>query len=309
MPRPEPHPLALFSLKPHNPRAHDTVAHPSNSHLVSILPQDGALALDVGFNIRSKSRNTLGTLGRNDTDIIVEGSSIGRVQCSFEIDLDSRVVVLYDRSNSQTTQISGDNAIPFERGRLRRVVVQKRLNTIIGMGGVRCDRVQFELAWHHDPFDMMEMVKRQAGTPCSQEENPRLARTVDQTPTVLPSLTRIHTSGERKLRIRFQTLGPPLGSGQFGVVHKCIDVDSGKLMAVKILEQPTRTPKQEKQKWRLSLYYALKREVEALSTIFHVSRSSSASSTHETNVDASQTLLIILRHKAGTNHGCRYLWA
>jgi hypothetical protein len=54
MPRPEPHPLALFSLKPHNPRTHDAVAHPNNSHLVSILPDaNGALTLDFGFNIRS----------------------------------------------------------------------------------------------------------------------------------------------------------------------------------------------------------------------------------------------------------------
>ena len=49
MPRPQHHPLALFSLKPHNPRAHDAVAHPSNIYLHSTLP-DGALALDVGFN-------------------------------------------------------------------------------------------------------------------------------------------------------------------------------------------------------------------------------------------------------------------
>jgi hypothetical protein len=280
MPRPEPHPLALFSLKPNNPRAHDVVAHPSNSHLVSILPDaDGALALDVGFNIRSQSRNTLATLGRSDTDIIVEGSSIGRVQCSFEIDLDSRVVMLYDRSNGQTTQVSGDNATPFEHGRLRRVVVQQGLNTVIGMGGVGCDLVQFELIWYQDPVDTVEKVKSQEGMPCSQEENPRHARTVDEAPTVLPSqrVTRIHTPGERKLRMRYEKVGDPLGSGQFGTVHKCIDADSGKFMAVKILKRPARISKQEE--WRISLYYALKREVETLSEISHVSMTSSTSYT------------------------------
>jgi hypothetical protein len=60
---------------------------------------------------------------------------------------------------------------------------------------------------------------------------------------------------------------------------------------------------------KLSLYYALKREVETLSEISHVSKSSSTSSTHEINIDVSPTLLIILRHKVGTNHGWRYLWA
>jgi hypothetical protein len=54
MPRPQRYPLALFSLKPNNPRAYDVVAYPSNSHLVLILPDDdGALALDIGFNICS----------------------------------------------------------------------------------------------------------------------------------------------------------------------------------------------------------------------------------------------------------------
>ena len=34
------------------------------------------------------------------------------------------------------------------------------------------------------------------------------------------------------------TVGPPLGSRQFGTVHKAIDMDSGKFMAIKIVEQP-----------------------------------------------------------------------
>jgi len=103
MPRPRPHPLALFSLEPENERAKNVVAHPCNSHLVSTLRDDGAIALDIGFNIRSKSCNTLATLGRGEADIILEGSSIAKVQCSFEIDLDTNVVMLYDRSHGQTT--------------------------------------------------------------------------------------------------------------------------------------------------------------------------------------------------------------
>lgn len=71
MPRPCPNPLALFSLVPENKRAKDAVAHPSNSYLVSTVSKDGTLALDIGFHIRSQSCNTLATLGRNDTDIIL----------------------------------------------------------------------------------------------------------------------------------------------------------------------------------------------------------------------------------------------
>lgn len=144
-PRPHPHALALFSLVPKNERDKEVLAHPSNSHLVSTLPKAGTLDLDIGFHIRWKSCNTPATLGRNDTDIIVEGASIARLQCSFKIDLDTGIVMLYDRSNGQTTQVSGENATPFEYGRPRRVVVQENLNTIIGIGGLGCDLFQFKL--------------------------------------------------------------------------------------------------------------------------------------------------------------------
>lgn len=287
MPRPRPHPLALFSLRPHpeSDRAKDVVAHPSNSHLVSISPIDGALALDIGFHIRSKSCDTLATLGRHDTDIILEGSSMGRVQCSFEIDFDTGVVMLYDRSNGQTTQVSGENATPFEWGRLRRVVVQEKLNTILGMGGVGCHLVQFELEWHQDPTQVVKKIKNHEAQPYGREENPRLARTVDEAPTDVPSPreSRTHTPhkpGQRQLKMRYVRVGDnKIGSGQFGVVYKVIDVDSGKLMAVKIMQRPAGISKQEE--WRKSLNYALKREVETLSTISHVSKTSSTSCIQE----------------------------
>lgn len=270
MPRPQHHPLALFSLQPLNNRAHNVVCHPSNIHLVSTL-NDCSPVLDVGFNIRSKSCATLATLGRGDTDIFVEGSSIAKVQCSFEIDLDSKVIMLYDRSNGLTTQVSGDNAMPFEHGRLRRVVVQEDLNTIIRMGGVGCDLVQFKLIWHLNPTQTIEKVKSQEGMPCHQDENPRFARTMDETPTVLPSqrVTRIHTTGERKLRMRYKKVGSALGSGQFGTLHTCIDVDSGKFMAVKVLKRP---PGKSLEVWKEELHRTLKREVETLSDINHVSQ-------------------------------------
>jgi hypothetical protein len=147
MPRPYHHPLALFSLRPirGNERAERVVSHPDNSHHVSTL-SDGTLALDVGFHIRGKSSKTLTTLGRGvDADIYVEGSSIAKVQCSFEIDLDTGVIIFYDRSFVKSSQVFGENATPFEYKHSRKVLVQKGLNTIIGMGGERRDLVQFEL--------------------------------------------------------------------------------------------------------------------------------------------------------------------
>jgi hypothetical protein len=65
-------------------------------------------------------------------------------------------------------------------------------------------------------------------------------------------------------------VGGKLKSRQYGTVHKAIDVDFKKFMAVKILEQPTR--KLEQEEWRMLIYYALKRKVETLFNISYVSK-------------------------------------
>jgi hypothetical protein len=182
------HPLALFSLRPYNDdkqRAKGVVEDVRNGHLVSAHPEAG-FVLDVGFNIRSKSSAaTLATLGRGDTNIHISGGSIARTQCSFEIDEQTGIVMLYDRSHGQTTQVFGDFATPFEPGRARKVVVQKGLNTIIGMGGVGQNLVMF---------------------------------------------------GAQSLRIRYAKIPPQLGAGTYGAVYRAVDVDSGKLIAVKIMK-------------------------------------------------------------------------
>lgn len=49
-----------------------------------------------------------------------------------------------------------------------------------------------------------------------------------------------------------------------------MDVDSGKLMAVIILKEAAGTSKE--QEWKLSVHYALKREVGVLSNMNHVSK-------------------------------------
>ncbi len=276
MPRAHPHPLALFSLAPINERAKAVVAHPINDPFVSTL-DDGTHALDIG-HIKKSCNTTLVTLGRGDADIFVEGSSIAKIQCSFEIDLDTNVVMFYDRSHGQTTQVYGERATPFEYGRLRKVVVQKMLNSIIGMGGEGRDLVQFKLEWHQNPVQTMDKIRNRQNISLGYEENPRFARTIiDEADTVLPSQrgTRIHTPGTRQLKMRYVTIGDMLGAGQFGEVYKAVDVDSGKLMAVKILELPDGATRKQRDDWKESVYYALKREVENLAKINHVSKTTS----------------------------------
>lgn len=297
-PTPQPHPRALFSLVPLNERAKAVVAHPHNAELVSYLKGSNTPALDIGHKM-SENSTTLATLGRIG-DITVEGSAISRIQCAFELNLDTRVVIFYDRSYGRTSQVFSSNAFPafpFEHDRPRQVVVQEKVNTIIGMGGVGQNLVLFSLVWHCRPDEVTERVKNRGSTLC--EEKARLART-DEADTVLPSLreTRIHTPGGGpgsqlpKIRYLRKDL---LGRGQFGTVYEAMDMHSGKPMAVKIMHRPTGTGPQ--QGW-----VNLKREVEILSRISHVSDEPSqylVALFYSTHINNRTILWNSSRHKAG----------
>jgi serine/threonine protein kinase len=74
--------------------------------------------------------------------------------------------------------------------------------------------------------------------------------------------------------MRYAKIGPVLGAGQFGEVYKAVDVDSGKLMAVKVLIPPAKGTKVQQDEWKRSVFYALKREEESLAKIHHVCNTS-----------------------------------
>lgn len=262
MVRSEPHSQTLFWLVPLNDGAIAVLNHPGNQYLVSLLPEpnlEQTVGIEIGFHVGSASRNTLATLGRSGADIVVEGTSISRIQCSFEISEEFGSVLLYDRSNSQSTQALGEDAIPFEPGRIRRIAVTRYVNTFIGMGGAGSDLVQFELKWHQPKLNPKNLVDSRV------LDNPRLARTIDETPTIAPSrrITRIHTPRDREQKTRWAKQFE-LGSGRFGRVLSTIDVDKGRIMAVKVIQRPTSDFEQ-------NLWISLKREIEALAHLSHVS--------------------------------------
>lgn len=262
------HPLALFTLVPANNRARAVVDHPENSHLVSHIaidpddpddPGDDQRGLDIGVFIGSKSRYTLATIGRCG-DITVEGAGISRIQCSFEINEDNQTeIMLQDRSSNKSTQFLGNTAMPFELGRThRRVVVDENVNVQFGFGGVGCDLYRFRIVWHDRNKLMANLCINY------REDNPRQTRTVlDEPPTIAPSrrTTRVHTPGNPE-RIRYSKR-VKLGSGAFGEVWKVANVDSGDYLAVKLVERPDPLSHN---------HVLLKREVETLSRISHVSK-------------------------------------
>jgi hypothetical protein len=215
MPSSGPRPLALFSLipSPGNARAEAVIAHPANRHLTSTL-SDGKLALDIGFLIAGNPSKVLATLGRGvDANIYVDGANVAKLQCSFEIDLDTGVVMLCDRSFAQSTQVSGANVIPLERGRIeRKIIVQPNINTSMRIGTHDRNFIDFDLHWHRDPKALLDEVKALDQGLGGHFENPRHARTIDDAPTELPTClgSRIHTPGQQQLKIRYVPGGKSL---------------------------------------------------------------------------------------------------
>ncbi|KFH44855.1 Serine/threonine-protein kinase-like protein [Hapsidospora chrysogenum ATCC 11550] len=177
------------------------------------------------------------------------------------MDLDSTVVMFYDKSRGQTCQVYGEGAFPFAHDRPRRVVVGPKINTIIGIGGLARDLLRFELQWHCEEDEVAASVKKIRETPYL-DDDPRFARTIDEADTVPSSRmpTRIHTPGPQSLKVRYVEVCR-LGRGQFGEVHKGLDIDSGKFIAVKKIPAPTTGFHEE--------WTKLKREIEILSSLSH----------------------------------------
>ncbi|CAG9983576.1 unnamed protein product [Clonostachys byssicola] len=264
MARDRPHPHARFSLVPHSERAKATLRHPANAHRLSNISDDPhsipTYALDVGFHIGSESRYTLATIGRSG-DIVVEGADISRIQCSFEVpELNQDEVMLQDRSSLHNTQFHGETAVSFEPGRIpRRVVIDPSINLLLGFGGAGCDSYLFRIVWH----DRLEVNVPKLIS--FREDNPRLARTVvDEDPTTMtPSdrATRLHIPASENLQpIRYSTRRK-LGRGAFGEVYSVINIDTGKLLAVKKVKRPDARDHHG--------CMMLQREIDALTAISH----------------------------------------
>ena len=263
MPRSGTHPRALFSLIPMNDRAREVVSHPMNAHLVSVhVPTEDdpePLRLDIGPHIGSRSRYTLATIGRCGDICVDGGSGISRIQCSFEIDPSTQEIMIQDRSSTRSTQLHGESAMPFEQGRPhRRVIIDDETNLEFGFGGEGRKLYHFEIFWQFANEGKLDGLE-------DREDIPRHTRTdLDEPSTAAQTgpVTRIHTPGVADPWIRY-SMRVILGRGAFGEAWKVANVDTGEHLAVKRVVRP------HKESYN---YHALKREVELLSRVSHVSR-------------------------------------
>lgn len=233
-----PHKDALFLLLPLNKKAEDVVESEDNAHLVSLSTKK-IKCFDIGFHINSQhSPKTLVTLGRDSCDILLKPQTISKLHCSFEIDdLDTGIVMLYDRSHSLGTHISGtDNQQPFQVGRSpRKVLVYPNFNDIISMGGKQGDLIKFKLDWILNEEQIRTVVRKHRDASKGLVTNPRKARTRDPTDTVLPSAYMTPDQAFIKpsqLRLRYFKRDL-VGTGSYGKVSRVIGTDTGRVMAMK----------------------------------------------------------------------------
>lgn len=167
---------------------------------------DGQLAIDVGFFLHKESEYTLATLGRAGCDITLEANNISKHQATFEINPVSNLVMLWNHSKYQSTQIlGGEHIFPLERERIRRVVVQKDVNTTFGMGGSERDLMPFDKVWHQELEEVQAKLNAHVIDTYAQEVDPRHIETMDDTEAAGPSqrVTRSHTRGSAKLTVRY----------------------------------------------------------------------------------------------------------
>ncbi|KAI1773050.1 kinase-like protein [Hypoxylon cercidicola] len=276
---------SLFSLEPLSPKAkrivNNALRGDRNSHLVSLQP-DGSPVFCIG-NHASKSSlpGVLASLGNDDSaDIYLDSNSISKFQASFEINPQSNMVMFVDHSSDQSSQVSGGNVFPFEYGRLpRQVVVTREINKQIKMGGDKKDHVIFGLIWHHDRAGSMQWINDLgkaliSRTPDASSEDtpqatqmklpPRTETRAKEHKTKLPYRmvlrthihTQTHTQTAGKMRY---VIGKQVGCGGFGSVFESLNVDTGDMMAVKILHRPKET----------SSRLRIKTEIETLSKLRH----------------------------------------
>ncbi|KAL9039634.1 MAG: hypothetical protein Q9214_004797 [Letrouitia sp. 1 TL-2023] len=236
-----PNTQALFFLVPVNEKAKNVVHDEDNHHLVSISQKSHVPSFDIGFHINSHSSpNTLTTLGRDDCDILIRPSSVARTQCSFEIDdPNSGIVMFYDRSHKHNTRVSGAHSKTFESGRSpRKILVYPGFNKIISFGGINGDLIQFEIEWILTEHEIKEVVRKHQAAEKDTIINPRKARTRDPIGTALTSAIMTPEQafqGPSQIGLRY--LKRDLrGVGSFGRVWRAIDVDSGRVMAMKQID-------------------------------------------------------------------------
>ncbi|KAI9673178.1 MAG: hypothetical protein M1817_003040 [Caeruleum heppii] len=176
--------------------------------------------------------------------------------------------MLEDLSPGRTTCVTGRYATPFQPGRKRRVAVGHRLNTELVLGqAAESDRFRFKLKWYHDrhkfpPNYAASLAERRISlVECLSLRDWDARQAQRRAAAADTSSVRSQGEDERQPILRYAE-GPCLGSGSYGTVYKAVNVDTGRIIAVKVIEMARH---EHSGQWRQKA----KREVDIIAGLRH----------------------------------------
>ena len=179
------------------------------------------------------------TFGR-DGDIEISGSLISSIQCLILLNPSTKEILLRDRSSFKSTKVelrSNTDSLYFSNSGPHQVVLRQGDSIHIGMSGDNTCLFQFEINWPSLNDEESQRVEDFKFNFVNRPGKPRLAVTLDDTPT--PSSryeSRIQTVGSKEdwLHRRMKLLG----KGTFGEVYKTVNMHTGGYYAVKVMTRP-----------------------------------------------------------------------
>lgn len=251
------HPDTLFHLEPIGADAISAALHHENAAFIS-MSSDGAPALEIGYHVSSRPRGgrVIATLGR-EADLVLLGANIARVHFSFEVHPVSHAILFRLHAEKLQSVRVEPRGLRTD-GDIRQLVVVPGAECRIFVGN-STRRMLFKVRWRSHGNSISSAVVNGFQAAQSRAANPRWLRTRDTDDDDVQTWYNTRLQSRRNGYVRDALLRRKLGAGAFGSVHESIDLDSGHLIAVKLV-------KPEGDRAEANLH----REIKTLQTLSHV---------------------------------------
>jgi hypothetical protein len=258
----------LFWLEAYNKLSQEIIDDNTNSFYR--VKRNGRHVLRVVLSTTPKIPGTLLSFGRSGCDVTLPNNHMwSKEHCYFYLNTSSSVLILRDRSGTQSTQVAltGDGELKKYRlqGAPRQRALLPTIPVIVYIG-----KAVFRIVWR---------VPRDAGADESLEQAKKnfAQRPIPPELALTDRTFQTRDKGDYDLRSQYtptvasQYDGLPrivhekvgyLGAGAFGTVHKTVDLDTGRVFAVKTSNRLINDDDPKK---------SMKEEVEVLSKLSHVS--------------------------------------
>lgn len=280
------HHQTIFHLRPIGPNTKQLLHYGSNSSLVS-EDAEGELGFEVGYHIARPDTALQGgciiaDMGRNAA-ILLPNDSISRVHAQFCVHPESRALMFkVTIPKKGTVLIRGYTFRKFHNA--EQIVLFHGMPYEISFQ-LPNGPFQFKVVWLHGNAKTLSIIKDGFSNAEHKAVLPALRRT--------PSLGDFDIANWYQSRIDdTDTTGPYIrdahpisfiGAGSYGVVSKAIDMDSGHFIALKKIR--CITPREQ---------LVIRREVETLKTLKHVSCNTMITMITITHIFTSNFWLFIL---------------